>query len=83
LPAAISQRVANRLAAAFARRDPTLKTMSYAVMHFTVAVAVTFALTGSWVAALSIGIIEPAVQTVAFNLHERAWSRRRAAPVRA
>ncbi len=73
----------NALALAFARRDPTLKTMSYAVMHFTVAVAVTFALTGSWVAALSIGIVEPAVQTLAFTLHERAWARREAVPARA
>jgi len=52
-----------------------LKTVTYCAMHFAVAVTVTFALTRSWHAALAIGIIEPLVQTVFFNLHERAWAR--------
>jgi uncharacterized membrane protein len=52
-----------------------LKTVTYCAMHFIVAVTVTFALTRSWHAALAIGIIEPLVQTVFFNLHERAWAR--------
>jgi uncharacterized membrane protein len=50
-----------------------LKTLSYAVMHMTVAIIVAYALTGSWAVALAIGLIEPAVQTVAFFFHERAW----------
>jgi|GEM_PF-1057200 uncharacterized membrane protein len=52
------------------------KTTTYALMHLVVAVAVAYALTGSWQLALGIGLIEPAVQTVAYALHERAWSRR-------
>jgi uncharacterized membrane protein len=52
-----------------------LKTLTYASMHLLVAVAVAYALTRSWKVALAVGIIEPMVQTVAFNLHERAWSR--------
>lgn len=52
-----------------------LKTVTYCLMHFTVAVAVTYALTRSWKAALAIGIVEPLVQTFFFNLHERAWAR--------
>lgn len=55
-----------------------MKTASYALMHFTVAIAVAFALTGSWAAALAIGMIEPVVQTVAYTFHEKAW--RRAVP---
>ncbi|GAB5467884.1 MAG: hypothetical protein Kilf2KO_09140 [Rhodospirillales bacterium] len=52
------------------------KTASYAVMHLCVAVAVAYALTGNLVIALSIGLIEPAVQTIFFALHERVWDRK-------
>lgn len=52
-----------------------LKTLSYAAMHLVVAMGVAFALTGSWKAALAIGLIEPAVQTIAYAAHERAWAK--------
>jgi uncharacterized membrane protein len=52
-----------------------LKTGTYALMHLTVAIIVAFVLTRSWQVALAVGIIEPMVQTVAFALHERLWSR--------
>lgn len=52
-----------------------LKTTTYAAMHLTVAVAVAYALTHSWRIALAVGIVEPLVQTVMFNIHERLWSR--------
>lgn len=52
-----------------------LKTASYALMHLVVAMAVAFALTRDWRAALAIGLVEPLVQTVAYTLHERAWAR--------
>ncbi len=55
------------------------KTGSYAFMHLAVAVAVAFVLTGDWVIALSIGLVEPAVQTVFFALHERIWEGKRKA----
>ncbi len=51
------------------------KTATYAAMHLTVAVAVAYALTRDWRIALAVGVIEPMVQTVTFNLHERAWAR--------
>lgn len=54
---------------------PALKTLTYSAMHFCVAISVAFALTGSWQAALAIGMIEPLVQTAAYALHERAWAR--------
>jgi len=54
---------------------PALKTLTYSAMHFAVAIAVAFALTRSWHAALAIGMIEPLVQTVAYTLHERVWER--------
>ena len=54
---------------------PALKPLSYGVMHLAVAMAVAFALTGSWAVALGIGLIEPLVQTVFYALHERVWDR--------
>lgn len=53
------------------------KTLTYCAMHFTVAIAVAYALTGNWGIALSIGIVEPLVQTVFFNMHERGWNKAR------
>jgi uncharacterized membrane protein len=52
-----------------------LKTGSYSLMHFTVAIAVAYALTQNWRAALAIGLIEPVVQTIAYVFHDRLWSR--------
>ena len=55
--------------------NPALKTLTYALMHLVVAVAVAFAVTRNWQAALAVGMLEPLVQTVAYNFHERAWSK--------
>jgi uncharacterized membrane protein len=52
-----------------------MKTLTYSAVHFVVAVTVTYALTRSVAAALSVGLIEPLVQTVAYHLHERAWAK--------
>ena len=52
-----------------------LKTASFAVLHFAVGFGVTFALTGSVAIATGVALIEPAVNTVAFFFHERAWQR--------
>lgn len=52
-----------------------LKTCTYGLMHFTVAIIVAFALTRNWHVALAVGLVEPMVQTVAFALHERLWAR--------
>ena len=52
-----------------------MKTGSYALMHFIVAITVAYLLTWDWRAALAIGIVEPLVQTVAFYFHDRAWSK--------
>ncbi|MBA4808014.1 DUF2061 domain-containing protein [Brevundimonas sp.] len=56
-------------------KQVAVKTVTYGVMHFTVAVAVAFALTQDIRTALAIGMIEPLVQTVFFTLHDRIWSR--------
>lgn len=50
------------------------KTVTYGLMHLVVAIAVAFAVTRNWQVALAVGLIEPLVQTLAYNFHERAWS---------
>ena len=52
-----------------------LKSVTYGLMHFTVAVAVAFALTRNIGLSLTIGIVEPLVQTLFFTVHDRVWSR--------
>lgn len=52
-----------------------MKTATYYVMHITVAMTVAYAVTGSWLAALTLSLLEPTVQAVAYFFHERAWAR--------
>ena len=54
-----------------------MKTLTYGLMHLTVAITVAFALTRNWHAALAIGLIEPVIQTVAYTFHEKAWAQKR------
>lgn len=58
-----------------ALRSLATKSVSYGLLHFTVAVLVAFALTRDWSLALAIGTIEPLVQTVFFSLHDQVWKR--------
>jgi uncharacterized membrane protein len=51
------------------------KTGTFAAVHFTVAFSVAYLLTGSFGIASAIALIEPAANTVAYLLHERAWAR--------
>ena len=57
------------------------KTFTFAVVHFCVAFGVGFLMTGSVLVGGAIALVEPAVNTVAYHLHERAWARRSARPV--
>lgn len=52
-----------------------MKTITYCLMHFIVAISVAYALSGNWGIALSIGIVEPLVQTFCYNFHERGWTK--------
>lgn len=51
------------------------KTFSFALVHFTVAFTVVYLLTGSWLASSLTALIEPAINTVAYHLHEKVWAR--------
>lgn len=54
------------------------KTFSFAIVHFIVAFSVGFALTGSVAIGGAMALVEPAVNTVAYFFHEKAWERARA-----
>lgn len=54
------------------QRD-VMKTISFAVVHFAVAFAIAYALTGSIAIATGIGLIEPFANSIAFFFHERVW----------
>ncbi|QET79677.1 DUF2061 domain-containing protein [Aeromonas veronii] len=49
------------------------KTISFAILHFGVAVTVAYLLTGELLTASLIALIEPAVNTVAFYFHDLGW----------
>ena len=60
---------------ALSSRLAILKTLTFAVVHFTVAFTVAYLLTGSWITSSLIALVEPACNTIAFYFHERAWQR--------
>lgn len=51
------------------------KTTSFAAIHFAVAFGVSYLLTGSFVIASALAIIEPLVNTAAFFIHDWSWDR--------
>ncbi len=52
-----------------------IKTASFAAVHFTVAFTVTWLITGDVVLGGVVAMVEPAVNTVAYFFHEKAWSK--------
>lgn len=50
------------------------KTFSFALIHFTIAFLVAYALTGDIIIGSLIAMIEPTVNTGAFYIHEKVWS---------
>lgn len=54
------------------------KTMTFAVVHFTVAFTVAWLLTGGVVVGGLVAMIEPLCNTVAYFFHEKWWERARA-----
>jgi uncharacterized membrane protein len=61
-----------------ARQNKTMlmKTGSYYVLHIGVAALVAYAVTGNFWASLTLSLLEPTVQAVAFFFHEKAWERK-------
>ncbi|WOE33140.1 MULTISPECIES: DUF2061 domain-containing protein [unclassified Acinetobacter] len=56
------------------------KTFSYYIMHISVAMIVAYLVTGSWIIAATLSLLEPTVQAVAFFIHERIWERKAILP---
>ncbi len=52
-----------------------LKTLTFTLMHFCIAFAVTYALTGSIAASSLVAAIEPLCNSVGFYVHEKIWQR--------
>ena len=66
----------SRLRATARQNMPTLmKTGSYYLLHICVAALVAYAVTGNLIASLTLSLLEPTVQAVAFFFHEKAWER--------
>jgi len=53
------------------------KTISFAIVHFTVAFSVGYLLSGSALVGGAIALVEPAINTVAYHFHEKVWQRMR------
>ncbi|HEY1140477.1 MAG TPA: DUF2061 domain-containing protein [Lysobacter sp.] len=51
------------------------KTFSFAIVHFTVAFAVGYLMTGSALIGGTLALVEPACNTIAFHFHEKPWKR--------
>lgn len=51
------------------------KTISFAIMHFSIAFGVAYALTGDVIIGGTVALVEPAVNTVGYHFHERVWQR--------
>lgn len=57
-----------------------VKTISFAAIHFCVAFLVGYVMTGSLLVGGAMALVEPAINTVAFYLHEKVWTRIHNAP---
>ncbi|MBU2953305.1 DUF2061 domain-containing protein [Marinobacter sp. F3R08] len=53
-----------------------IKTVTFAITHFTVAFTVAYLLTGDLIVGGLIAMVEPAINTIAYFFHERIWARR-------
>jgi len=51
------------------------KTMSFAIVHFSVAFSVAYLMSGSMLVGGAIALVEPAINTIAFHIHEKTWNR--------
>ncbi len=52
-----------------------LKTATFASMHFSIAFSVAYLLTGDLLVGGLIALVEPAVNTVGYVIHEHLWRR--------
>lgn len=53
-----------------------MKTLTYTMMHFTIAFSVAWLLTGDVLVGGLVATVEPAINSVAYVIHEKIWQRR-------
>ncbi|GAA0359790.1 DUF2061 domain-containing protein [Bowmanella denitrificans] len=51
------------------------KTISFAILHFSVAFTITYLLTGDVLVGGLVALVEPTVNTLVFYCHEKVWKR--------
>lgn len=56
-----------------------VKTVTFAITHFSVAFTVAYLLTGDIIIGSLIAMVEPAINTVAYFFHEKLWAKRQRA----
>ncbi len=52
-----------------------IKTLSFGLMHVSVAFVVVYAMTGDWLTGGLVALVEPCINTVAYHFHEKFWRR--------
>ncbi|MEO5337714.1 MAG: DUF2061 domain-containing protein [Magnetospirillum sp. WYHS-4] len=52
----------------------TVKTLTFACVHFSVAFLVGYLITGSLAMGGALALVEPLCNTVAYHFHEKAWA---------
>jgi len=57
-----------------------IKTVTFGMMHMSVAFAVVWLMTGDMLIGGAVALVEPLVNTMAYYFHERLWSRRKCPP---
>ncbi|EPF70191.1 DUF2061 domain-containing protein [Acinetobacter rudis] len=50
------------------------KTLSYYIMHISIAMLVAYLVTGNLLVAMTLSLVEPTVQAFAFFFHEKLWN---------
>ncbi len=53
---------------------PITKTLSFTLMHFSIAFSVAYLLTGDIMIGGLVAMVEPAVNTVGYIIHEKIWT---------
>jgi uncharacterized membrane protein len=53
-----------------------IKTLTFAVMHISVAFSVVYLMTGDVMVGGAVALVEPLCNSVAYFFHERLWERR-------
>lgn len=52
-----------------------MKTVTFTLMHFTIAFSVAWALTGDWRIGGAVALVEPLINSVGYFFHEKLWQR--------